>query len=108
MTEILRDSQEIYATRRTGQLTIRVKLRGRDLRIILDCGADGNYISPTTIARINIPIIGIMLYELQVVDDTRINYNSRVIDQGIVPSEITTEDRYIEEVQFDIAPIRNY
>ena len=64
MTKILRDSYKIYATRRTRQLTIRVKLRGKDLCIILDYRVDGNYISPTTITRINIPILGITLYEL--------------------------------------------
>ena len=31
---------------------------------MLDCGVDSNYISPTTVTRINIPIIGITLYEL--------------------------------------------
>ena len=65
---------------------------------MLDYRADGNYISLITIARINIPIIGIILYKLQVVDETRINYNSGVIDQRTMPSEIIIEDRYIEEV----------
>ena len=64
ITKILRDPREIQIIGYIGQLTIRAKLRGKDLQIILDYRVDSNYISPITIAYINIPIIGIISYKL--------------------------------------------
>lgn len=108
VTEILRNPRELCATKAGGQLLLNATLRGKKLRIMVDSGADGNYISPATIARINIPITRISPYELQVVDGSHINHNRGVIDQGTVPSKLVMEDGHTEEVQFDIAPIGNH
>jgi hypothetical protein len=96
---------EAAATGGTGQIEIRATLRGKPLRVMVDSGAMGNFISPRTVAKINAPIKSITPYELQVVDGTKVLYNDGVIDQGIVHSRLVVEGGHTESLSFDIAPI---
>ena len=109
VVEVLRNARELYATVDShatwGQISVDATLRGKKLRVMIDSGANSNYISPATIARLNIPIVGIPSYELQVIDGTQIDYNNGVVNQGTIPSKLVTKDGHTAEVQFDIAPI---
>ena len=74
---------------------------------MIDSRATSNFISPATVARVNVPFRGITPYDLHVVDGTQINHNNGVISQGTVPSSLVMNG-HTSEVQFDIAPIGNH
>jgi hypothetical protein len=104
VVELLREPKEICATPGPGQIVIDMKLRGRDIKVMIDSGATGNFMSPKTLARINIPIRSIGAYLLQTVDGTNVNHNEGIINKATIPSKLRT-DGHTSEVQFDIAPI---
>ena len=102
---MLREPREICAAGDGSRITVEMTLRGKKLKLLIDCGATGNYISPRTVSRINIPFKSITPYSLEVVDGTKINYQEGVIDQGTIPSKLVTPDGHTSFVQFDIALI---
>jgi predicted aspartyl protease len=69
----------LAATGGSGKFEIQATLRGKKITAMLDCGASGNFISARAIARVNAPIKEIKLYELQVVDGTKVAHNNRII-----------------------------
>jgi hypothetical protein len=58
---------------------IKATLRGKKIKTILDYRATGNFISLRTLARVNILIKNIDLYELLVIDRIAVVYNNRII-----------------------------
>jgi hypothetical protein len=97
--------REIAATTGRGQLQVEATLRGKPIKVMIDSGATGNFISPRALGKVNAPIKPIRPYELQVVDGTNVLYNDGIIDQGITPSRMTIDGRHQEDIQLDIAPI---
>jgi hypothetical protein len=69
----------IAATKGPGKFEIQATLRRKKITAMLDCEASGNFISSCVIARVNAPIKEIKLYELRVVDRTKVTYNDRII-----------------------------
>jgi hypothetical protein len=82
-----------------------MKLRGKPIRVMIDSGATGNFISTRALARLNIPIIKVEPYQLQVVDGSSVEHNAGIVDQGTVPSLLESEDGHKTMVQFDITPL---
>jgi hypothetical protein len=97
--------KELYATDKGGQFSAEALIRGKDIQILMDSGAEGNFMSKETANRLNMPLK--MLdrpYRLKVVDGTNINYQDGLVTQVTVPTQVMTNEGHASEVQFDIAP----
>jgi hypothetical protein len=105
---MLMNPHEIYATNGWGQITVEMKIRGKKIKVMLDSGATGNYISPSTVGRLNIPITSIVPYTLQLVDGTNTNHNEGVVDRATIPFKLSSPDRHKANVQFDISDIGDH
>jgi hypothetical protein len=99
---------EIYATNGWGQITVEIKIRGKKIKVMLNSGATRNYISPSTVGKLNIPITSIVPYTLQLVDGTNANHNEGVVDRATVPSKLSSPDGHKANVQFDISDIGDH
>jgi hypothetical protein len=77
---------------------IKATLRGKKIKTILDYRAIGNFISLRTLARVNVLIQNIDLYELLVIDRIVVVYNNEIITQGTMPSRLKLEGEHSESI----------
>ena len=92
------------ATSGTGQIIMEMKLRGEAIRVLIDSGAIGNFISEKVMARLNIPIRGIEPFTLSGVNGDNVRKDKGQITQGTVPSKLVTPNGHTSDKQFAIIP----
>jgi hypothetical protein len=91
------------------QLVVNTRINNTILRVIIDSGAIGSFIKPTTA---NTNSIWIQQkkrsYCLNLVNRENIDYNKGVVDRETVSVVITITKEYQEDIQFDIVEIENH
>jgi hypothetical protein len=69
---------------------------------MIDSGATGNFMSPDTVKRLNVPVRSINPYDLTVVDGT--DHDAGKVTKGTIPTKMTI-GRHTEEIQMDVVPM---
>lgn len=104
------DKKSLYATndRCTDHLTLIVRIRGTEIRALIDTGAQGNFISPRIVNRLELPWKRKLTpYRLRTVNGELVIYGNGIVDMETAHIQVQIQN-HCENLTCDITDITDY
>jgi hypothetical protein len=87
---------------------LNTSTRGKEIQVILDSSAQGNFILLETVKQLNVLIREKKeLYLFSIIDRTAIKQDKGIVQHETIPIRVIIR-RHIEEISLDVIKINNY